>query len=353
MPKARKLSAVHLRRFAAIAFAASVTFASFPTVGRAAAPLAWEWRDNAWQPTQQTPAAPVTDATLDRAEQLINEKQNRSARKLLINWLKHHADSPVRDRGLFLMAQSWFDYGNRIKSFYYLDELLEKYPESKLFYPALQKQYEIGDAYLNGYNRRFLMLPLLGAEDEGIEVLYRVQQRSPGSSMAEKALLRTADYYYADSQFDLAADAYGSFARSFPRSPAVPRVRMRQAFASLAQYRGLKFDATPVIDARTQLAQVQNDYPQLAAEENIAAVLRRIDGAFAAKIYGVADFYRRTHEPKAAVYTYRFLLQTYPNSPEARRAKRDLEKMPAWALADPAPPAASGYAPSTEPVIGE
>ena len=81
-------------------------------------------------------------------------------------------------------------------------------------------------------------------------MLYRIQERSPGSPLAERALLRTADYYYNTGQFELASDAYAAYVRSYPRSPNVPRVRLRRAFASYAQFRGTKFDATSLLDAR-------------------------------------------------------------------------------------------------------
>jgi outer membrane assembly lipoprotein YfiO len=175
------------------------------------------------------------------------------------------------------------------------------------------------------------------AYDEAVDMLFRVRQRSPGSPLAEKALLRTADFYYADSQYDLAADAYAWYAREYPRSPAIGRVKLRQAFANYAQFRGLRFDATPLVDARAQLAELIAANPDLAEEEGLPAVVGRIDRTFAEKLYWTGNFYRRTHEPRAAVYMYRYLLEAYPNTPEAAKAQQALDKMPSWALESPVP----------------
>jgi outer membrane protein assembly factor BamD (BamD/ComL family) len=247
------------------------------------------------------------------------------------------------------MADALYRYGDRLRAFYYLDELLENYPDSHYFYTALEKQFDIADGYLGGYKRRLLYMPILDAQDEGVEMMYRIQQRSPGSQMAERALLRTADYYYADSQFDLAGDAYAAYARNYARSPVIPKVRLRQAFSSLAQFRGLRYDPSPLIDARAQLVDISHAYPQLAAEENVDSVVDRIDATFARKLDLTADFYKRTHVPRASVYTYRYLVETYPNSPEADHARVQIAKLPAPALAAPAPPAGTGYEPTTRP----
>jgi outer membrane protein assembly factor BamD (BamD/ComL family) len=139
------------------------------------------------------------------------------------------------------------------------------------------------------------------------------------------------------------------FVHSYPRSPEVPRVKLRQAFAYYAQFRGLKFDPTPIIDAREQLIGVMNQYPKLAEEENLAPVIARIDETFARKIYQTAQFYARTHEPTAAVYTWRYLVQAYPRSSEAQLAQRDLTRMPKSALSAAPPPGGTGYGPTTAP----
>lgn len=320
----------------------------------AAAPQSWELRDGRWTTVAAPTTAPVVvhDETLNQMETLLQQRRGEDARRLGVEWIKGHKDkdAPLRDRALFLLGQACSLEHEWFKGFYYFDELMDEYPESRYYYMALEKQYELADAFLNGRKRTFLWFRMLSAEDEAVEMMYRIQQRSPGSPLAEKALLRTADYYYADSQYDLAADTYGVYARSYPRSPKVPRVRLRQAFSNYAQFRGLRFDATPLIDARAQLVEIAALYPDLAAEENLLPIVERIDQTFARKILVTADFYRRTNEPKAAVYNYRFLLATYPNSPDAAKAKAALEKMPPRALEIPAPLPGNGYGPTTQAV---
>lgn len=305
-----------------------------------------EFRDGRWQimegPATQ-PAAVESDPVLDDVERILSQGRYKEAKGRMVTWLKGNRSSPVRDRGLYLMSAAQSGLGDRIKAFYYLDELLDNYPESQLFYSALSKQYDIADRYLNGYKRRVLFFKL-GVEDEAVEMLFRVQARSPGSELAEKALLRTADYYYADSQFDLAADAYASYLRGYPRSPLTSRVQLRQAYSNLAQFRGLKFDPTPVIDARTQLLALTAQFPEVAMQENIQSLLDRIDATFAKKLYVTADFYKRTKQPKAAAYVYAYLVAAYPDSPEAQRAQGQLNRLPQ--------PDIMPNPPTTNPVAG-
>jgi outer membrane assembly lipoprotein YfiO len=313
----------------------------------------WEFNHGAWEtaaPAQAT--RPADEPVIDLAERMLFQGDYQSARKLLLDWEQDHKKSPARDRCIFLLADVYYQSGDRIKSFYYCDELMDEYPESSLFQAALTKQYQIADGYLNGYKDTFLFMHILDQSDAGINMLYRIQQRAPGSALAEKAMLRTADYYFSDQEYDLAQDAYSAYARAYPRSDEIPRVKLRAAFSSLAQFRGVFFDATDIIDARAQLIDIRRNYPELAAEENVDTVIDQIDSAFAKKILMTAEYYERVHERGGAVYQYRFLVQTYPHSPEAEAARLRLSHMPPEILAETWPPMAPGYAPATQPSTG-
>ncbi len=328
---------------------AATVLCSLTCIPALAAPPAAEFRNGRWQPVEAPASQPISDPDLDRIEELLHAGRNSAALKLGVYWVKNHPNTaPLRDRAIFLLGQANYQDGDRIRAFYYFDEVMDEYPESKLFFPALERQYQIADAYLKGYKDRFLGLPLFDRSEEAVEMLYRIQQRSPGSPLAEKALLRTADYYYSNADYDLAHDAYGAYVKNYPRSPQVPQVRFRQALSSLAQFRGIRFDPSTVLDARSELADVAVAYPDLAKEENVAGLIQKIDETLAAKLFQRADFYHRTNDPRSAVYTYRFMLMTFPNSPLAPQARDKLARMPQWALNEPPPRAGGDFAPPAD-----
>lgn len=323
------------------ALAALIVCASMASSTPGADPQTFELRGGRyWEPIKSPTTAPATDEILDRVGQLLENKNFGAAKKLALNWIKRNPkDHPLRDRGLYLLGVANFYEGERLESFYDFDELLDQYPDSKYFYPSLERQYEIADAYLLGYKRKFMGIPMFNAADEGIEILYRIQQRSPGSPLSEKSLKRTGDYYYAAAEYDLAVDAYQAFIERYPRSPDKPQIQLKKAFAQLAQFRGTRFDATPIINARAALEEIQVMYPEMARRENLSAVIERIDASLARKNVQLGEFYTRINQYKAAAYQYKYVLTTYPNSPESERARTNLTKLPASAQQVPLPPA--------------
>jgi len=304
----------------------------------------WPQIDAAKASTQ--PYVPVPE--LDRVEKLIKENKNKEAEEACVAWLVAHKSHPQRDRALYLNAQALYQYGDRIKAFYYCDELLDEFPDSGYYYAALQMQYRIADAYLNGYKRRFFKVPMFTAYDEAIEMLFRIQNRSPGSPLAERAMLRTADFYFANRDYDFAGDTYAAYVRSYPRSPEVPRCRLREAISHYAQFRGPRFDAAPLIDAREQFRSLMATDRDLAEEQNVPSLLVQINEDLARKLYLTGDFYRRTHEERGAVYSFKYLLKAFPDSAVAPKAAEALRKMPQWAIDQtPEPAVMPEFAPGT------
>jgi outer membrane assembly lipoprotein YfiO len=328
---ARQCFAIACAVFAVATVAPPIASAQAGAPTTSSARNIWEWRNGQLTlttPQPSTPTQPATDATLDKVDALLAAGQHKQARKLALRWERANRNSPLRDRVLLQIANAFYQYGDRTKAFFYCDELMDTYPQSGLFYDALDLQYRIADAYLGGYKQRVFGIPAVTVADDGIEMMYRIQQRSPGSPLAERALLRTADHYFANADYDLAGDAYAWYTRSYPRSPKVPRVRLRAAYSSLAQFRGLRYDSTPLIDAKAQFQALINDYPRLAAEENLPDLVARIDTTFARKTLVNGDFYRRTNQPLGAAYSFYDVIQTYPHTPEATEAAKALNTLP-------------------------
>jgi outer membrane assembly lipoprotein YfiO len=318
-------------------------------------PPAAEFKNGHWQPiAPPPPSVPVADPQLDHIQQLLNSGDAKAAYNDAVVWVKSHSKrAPMRDRCLYLIAESKYKIDGDddwINAFYYLDELMEEYPDSKLFYRALQLQYTIADRSLNGHNNKFLGLPIVPMQDQAIEMLFRIQERSPGSPLAEKALLRTCDYYYSTGDYSLAHDAYGFYIKSYPRSPNLADIKLRQAFSSLAQFHGVRFDPTCLLDARAELLDIMSSYPDLAKEQNLGSLVKGIDTALAHKLLVTADYYSRTSAPHGAVYVYRYLIEVYPDSTDATAARKALEKMPKSVLADLPPRPGEAFAVPQGPV---
>jgi outer membrane assembly lipoprotein YfiO len=207
---------------------------------------------------------------------------------------------------------------------YPYEDLLNNYPTSDLFLPTLEREYNLADAFLNGYKRKFLGLRVLPVTDDALELLDRVQDRQRGSAIAEQAGLRVADYYYNAGKFPEAIDAYSDFLKRYPYSQYVRKAEIRRAEASLGNFRGTLFDFTPLYDARERLATIADAFPQSAEELQVRAIDDRIYQLEGQKDLAIARYYYRAGKKYAASYYYKRVIANWPDTTFADTARKEL-----------------------------
>ena len=102
----------------------------------------------------------------------------------------------------------------------------------------------------------------------------------------------------------------------------MPEILLRQAFSNYAQFTGVRFDPTPLVNARTQMQELIEKYPEVARRENMQSFVDSIDKTLARKLFVTADFFKRTSKPAAEKVMLQTLVSQYPQSDEAQQARR-------------------------------
>jgi hypothetical protein len=214
--------------------------------------------------------------------------------------------------------------GNKYRALFSYEDLLNNYPASDLYLPVLEREYNIADAFLSGYKRKFLGLRILPVTDDAIQLLDRIQDRQRGSAIAERAGIRAADYYYQAGKFAYAIESYTDFLNRYRFSQYARKAEIRRAEASLANFRGVLFDFTPLFDARTRLADVADRFPQSAEELQARAIDDRIYQLEGQKDLEIARYYFRAGKKHAAGIYYKRVIANWPGTTMADAAQKEL-----------------------------
>jgi len=292
------------------------------------APAGWELRQGAWVPVVE----PGTGTPEAEVASMIQELQTNHTGDLIKHakkWVKKNKSNPLVPQVLLLQGDAEVLRGNKYKALYSYEDILNNFPTSDLYTPVLQKEYDIADAFLKGYKRKFLGLRILPVTEDAVELLDRIQDRQRGSPLAEQAGMRVADYYYQRGDFPEALDAYDDFLKRYPYSQYVRKAEVRRAQASLGNFHGVLFDVTPLLDGRERLAAIAQVYPQTAEGLQVSALEDRIYQLEGRKDLEVARYYWRAGRHHAAGYFYKRVIQNWPDTLFAQQARKELQaRMP-------------------------
>ena len=261
-----------------------------------------------------TPEPGSPEAQLANARRALADGQHARAVDLASAWLEHNKRHALvaeahMVRGDALLAQreyyeSLFDY----------EMVCRMYHGGTAFHDALARELEVATLFANGTRRKLWGMRIANAEGEAEELLIRVQERLPGSALAETAGMELADFFFRQRRMELATDAYMLFLENYPRSVQTPKAQRKLIYARLATFRGPPFDATGLDDARAELSQLKRADPAAAQRIGAEALVTRIDESEAQKLLGIAQWYITVDDPIAAEYTARSLITRYPRT---------------------------------------
>ncbi len=302
-----------------------------------------------------TPTPGTDEAVIADARRLIASGQPAQAKLLLDDWLKENSQSgkPTVPAAFLARGDAISLDGDEFEALYDYEQVIRSFPGSGEFPLAVEREMEIGIKYIQGMERRgWFGLRWVDAEDVGQELLIRVQERLPGSRVAERAGIELADHYYRERDLTLAATAYEMFLANYPLSPYRLKAMQRRIYANIARYKGPRYDGSALTDARVLINRFQSLYPAQAQETGLdSALLTRIDETGALQMLEVASWYLARGDDAAARYTLKRLVRTHPLTAAAQRSLEVLKERgwmdaPATPAATPPPGAPASAAPS-------
>lgn len=298
-----------------------------PPVSSAFGQEDFEWKDGQW--IRSVPAqkgSPAGELSLVRT--LVQKKEGRAAVEASEAFIKSYPGDAATEEILFLGGQAEMIRGRYFQAYEWFEQKqLAKFPSGRFLERALSRMYDIADAFLKGKKRIVWGFIYLPAQDDGLEILSRVADHAPGSVIAEKSLMRIADYHYGNQDFTEAVGAYDRYLKAFKNAPRAPYAMLQSARACYEAFRGAEYDETTLLESQQRYQVFMQSYPQDAAKHGVARTLVQIRLLLAQHTFSVATFYERVHRVDAAKYYYQVVIQQYPGTMWQTQASAALARL--------------------------
>jgi outer membrane protein assembly factor BamD (BamD/ComL family) len=279
--------------------------------------------------------APTGDAALiARAKRALAEDRPREANEIVEGFIETPANfgSPWLAEALLIRADAKVARDREFDALYDYERLIREFPESEHFVTAIDRERRIAELYLDGLELRIFGFRWVDSTEVAIELMIRVQERLPGSAIAEQAAIRLADFYYDRREMRLARDAYEVYLANFPAGPNRIHAEQRLILADIARFKGPRYDGSGLLDARIRIEDFIRRFPRQADTIGVnEGLIARIDESTAAQLLETARWYLDVGDEPAARYTLRRLLSVHPETISAQRSMEILENR-GWLL---------------------
>lgn len=269
------------------------------------------------------PAVGTEEADIAQARRDLAEDRPADANRVISTWIDRNdrVGSPYLPEALVIRGDALTALGDEYEALYDYERVIKEFPGSAAFVTSIERELDIAVRYVTGLKRRFFGVRMLSATDIGEELLIRVQERMPGSRLAERAGIELADHYYRNRDLELSSEAYDLFIENYPNSQYRQRAMQRRIYATIGRFKGPRYDGSALIDAQILTKRFASLYPTEAQESGLDdGLLARLDESAGQEYIETAKWYLRRDDPISARLILRRCVREHPKTAAAQQA---------------------------------
>lgn len=248
--------------------------------------------------------------------------------------------SPLAQEIPFQVGQAYLKMGQFELANKTLTHYLHEARSPKYFEEALAYKLQIAEFFREGGKRRLFgshkMPAIMPADDEALEIYDEIIATLPHHEMAARALLGKGKIQAQVEDFKESVESLQLLIRRFPAHELAADAYLHINRVYLEQCKVEHLDPDLLDLAHMNLRKFQQAFPRDARIAQAHAAWTEMTELFAAALFETGEFYERTKKPAASTIYYRKILNSYPESPSALKARERLNELdPPHEEADP------------------
>lgn len=227
----------------------------------------------------------------------------------------------------FKYAEMQEKHGDAVKAAAAYRVVVENYPKSPKFAEAIEAQFRIGERLLNGKKVKILGIPFKASMDRAIEVFAAIVRTAPYGKYTARAQFNIGRATEKKGDAEAAVAAYTSVVDKFPNDPLAADAQYQIGYLWFNSSRNGVRDAKAVANAKTGFQDFLFRYPKSEKAAQARENLRMLEQKQTTDSFGVAKFYDKQKNYRAAVIYYNDVIRLQPGSPQASRAKQRVDEL--------------------------
>lgn len=307
---------------------------------------------------------------LNAARKLYDEQKYREARHAFHKIVKNKKwkNEPVVEEAQFYRAETDFQLAHYPAAQDGYDELLKSHPSTKYLEQSVKRLYAIACYWLNSPkpaseielasftdedgaerlaqnpeanipfewrikpNFTDRTRPLFDTPGRAVQALRSVTLNDVSGPLADDARMMLAMYHLRKRDYREADIYFNEIRSQYPNSEFAQAAYVLGAHASLKSYLGANYDGKQLEEARKLTDSATRLYPEIPQRAKLDGDLKKIKAERIEREWKRVEYYLKRREKESAAIYCEYIVETYPESPQAEKARETLLKLgPAYA----------------------
>jgi outer membrane protein assembly factor BamD len=286
----------------------------------------WVWtpESNKWV----NPKFTVKDTPEEQLKHALEFYENKEYKEALDEFkklLQYYPKAKEAPDAQFYIGKIQQDEGNLFEAFNAYQVVIDKYPFSNLVPDIVKRQYEIGNALLEGEGKRNIVLSaVIGGNYNVIEVYRQVIKNAPYGEYAPPSQYKIGLYLQEKKLFQESRDEFEKTINDYPDSEWAKAAQFQIAMSDAKRSAGAGYDQQITKSAIQEFKNFVEIYPDAELSRNAQQEIFGLREKEAENNFVIAQFYEKRKEYKAAKIYYSTIVEDYKDS---RWVPKALEKI--------------------------
>ena len=206
----------------------------------------WVWspKTQKWKNPQLSPLA-TPGLQFDKAMKEFDAKRHRSALTEFKKVLTRYPDSYQAPEAQYYLGRCWEEMSKPYQAFLEYAKIIDAYPNSKRIQEAVEREYNIGEYFLNREPKKWLGISFYDLADHpSLEIFNKIVASAPYSRFAPHAQYKLGILLINLGRYDEARDAFQKVIDNYPESDLVGAAKYQLATSSVKASMGVDYDDT-------------------------------------------------------------------------------------------------------------
>jgi len=296
-----------MKRIGILAFFLLFSFQAYPF---------WIWspKTQKWKnPKYSALATPYLQ--YKAATKLFDQDRYKEAYKEFKKLLVHYPDAKEAAEAQYYLARCLEKFGKPYDAFLAYQKIIDSYPNSQRINEVIEREYNIGEYFLNREHKKWLGLSLYDfVEHPSVEIFARIVDKAPYSEYAPRAQYKIGIIFAQLRRYDEARDAFQKVIDNYSDSEWAAPAKYQLAIATSKAFPGADYDSSYLSEATARLDEFIKSHPEAQISASAQEQLRELRNREAKKNFDIADFYEKQEQYKSALIYYQKVVRDYPES---------------------------------------
>jgi outer membrane protein assembly factor BamD len=268
----------------------------------------------------------TASAQLHKAQDLEDRGDVKGALGAYRGLVRKYPTSGVAPKAQLKVGELYEKSGDYEKAFDAYGKYLTVYPRAEDFDKAVEAQFNIAKRFLEGERRRVFGVKTFSSMEKAQKMFEDIVKNAPYSKYAPISQYNLGQAYEKQQKYTEAVAAYQMVTQKYPSDSLAVDAQYQVGYVYLKQSRDSN-DPAARTKARDAFEDFISRYPNSEKVAQAREDLKSLSGNETKNVMGVAKFYDKKKDYKAAVIYYNEVIKEQPGTPDSDFAKNRIDEL--------------------------